>query len=116
MCRFVIFRKKYNDGSKLVIPSDAMTQFVLACEAVFWAKFEKVMHSPKPRLKLANYINSVVIRSLVLCPNAECNPLLDYIINLYLTVRICRVLDLQNEAFQEKGRSRNRKILKLKHV
>ena len=102
--------------TNLVIPSPDMIQFITECEDVFLKKFQKVIHRDQPRSILVKYLKKAVSARHICCRTDTCLPIVDYVRNLFLVVRINHALTRQNREFQTKGTSRNRKILKLTHV
>ena len=102
--------KKYFDGSRLIMPSDAMVEFIAKCEFIVRQHFYNVIHTEKPRLKLVNFVRNEVCGSSVQCEIAACDCSIDFIVNLYFTVRIFHEIKIKNQNLSGKVGAKNRKI------
>ena len=111
-----IREKKFSETAKLVIPSEMFVECVAEIEGLFLKVFESVMHSDSVRRKICRQIEQLDCVCSLSCQNPNCDKIVNYLINLYVTVRIAHVLRRQNRNLQQKGVRRNRKILKLQHV
>lgn len=107
--------KKYDQSSHLIIPSESLVKFLESCHKIFESRFDHVIHTEKPRLKLLNCVKNSCDLNNVYCGNESCVSLIDYIVQLYFTVKISSDLKRYNQSLTVAGLPKNRKILKLQH-
>ena len=107
--------KKYNANCKLVYPSEFFVEFSRKLEENFVSTFDAVYHNEKVLQRLVLVIERNINTCDYVC-SQSCVPAVMYAIKLYVKVRLCHVLKLQNDAFCQVKMKRNRKLLTLSHL
>ena len=74
------------------------------------------MHSEKIRTKLVKSVTDSHYFCDIKCTEGKCDEILNYAVNLFVNARITLAIKMENRNFQCKGRSRNRKRMKLRNL
>lgn len=114
--KFTFFnRKQYSHLTEggLSTPSEALINFATELETIFRVTIPGVIHSDKVRGKLFLRAAEADLPSIT-CNT--CTQTKDYIILLFITVRLHHLLREQNRKFQAPNQKRNRKMMKLLHI
>ena len=107
--------KRYDQDCKLVNASQQFVNFFRKVEDQFVANFEAVCHNEKVINRLVLLIQKNIEFNDIVC-GLECIELILYAVRLFVKVRLCHVLKLQNDSFSQVKSKRNGKMLKLCHL
>ena len=114
-CELFVQLKRYDQDCKLVNASQQFVNFFRKVEDQFVANFEAVCHNEKVINRLVLLIQKNIEFNDIVC-GLECIELILYAVRLFVKVRLCHVLKLQNDSFSQVKSKRNGKMLKLCHL
>ena len=107
--------KSYQEKGCLVYPTLAMVNFVENLENMFCALFEGIVHMPFLLTRLCKSADEYC--QFLTCTEIKCKLRVQNMVKLYMKVRMFHALTHSNAYnIEDKSITRNRKILKLRHL
>ena len=110
---------EHSERGGLFKPSLIMTNVVIVFEDKFKSEIDQIIKSMNVRHEMAARLHTLPCCNSLKDPLCDCMTV-DYIVLMYITIRLHHELELRNRAFKElkanrRAAKKNRKLAKLQH-